>query len=125
MPPRNALLRRYWGVGDAYPEELLEAGARENCRFLRLKECVTFFARWAYDHPQPPRRQTVLAEVRKSLGVRQANLAPNKIDDLQVFFGEEPNASALFLAQARALTGRFAKHYNHAVPFDRDAIEAI
>jgi hypothetical protein len=31
----------------------------------------------------------------------------------------------LSLAQAQALTDRFAKHYNHAVPFDGDAIEAI
>jgi hypothetical protein len=31
----------------------------------------------------------------------------------------------LSLAQARALTDRFAKHYNHAVPFDGDAIKAI
>jgi hypothetical protein len=90
-----------------------------------MRDCVTFFARWAYDHPQSPRRQTVLAEVRRGLGARQANLAPNKIDDLQVFFGGKFNASALSLAQAWALTDRFAKHYNHAVPFDGDAIEAI
>ena len=122
---RNSLPRRYWGGGDPYPEEMLEAGARESCRFLRMEDCVTFFARWAYDHPQSPRRQTVLAEVRRSLGARQANLAQNKIDDLQVFFGGKFKAAALSLAQARALTDRFAKYYNHAVPFDGDTIEAI
>jgi hypothetical protein len=31
----------------------------------------------------------------------------------------------LSLAQARALTDRFATHYNHAVPFDGDALNAI
>jgi hypothetical protein len=90
-----------------------------------MEECLTFFARWAYDHPQSPRRQTVLAEVRRSLGARQANLAPNKIDDLEVFFGGKFKASALSLAQARSLMNRFAKHYHHAVPFDEDVVEAI
>jgi hypothetical protein len=122
---RNSLLRRYGGGGDPYPEEILEAGARESCRFARVEECVTFFARWAYDHPQSPRRQTVLAEARKSLGARQSNLAPNKIDGLQVFFGGKSKASALSLAQARSLTDRFAKYYHHAIPFDGDAIKAI
>ncbi|MBW2578707.1 MAG: fused MFS/spermidine synthase, partial [Deltaproteobacteria bacterium] len=122
---RNSLLRRYGGGGDPYPEEILEAGARENCRFLRMDECATFFARWAYDHPESTRRKTVLAEVRKSLGARQSNIAPNKIDDLQIFFGGKTKSSALSLAQAQALTDRFAKHYNHAVPFDGDAIDAI
>jgi SAM-dependent methyltransferase len=122
---RNSLLRRYGGGGDPYPEEILEAGARESCRFLRMEDCATFFARWAYDHSESPRRQAVLAEVRRSVGARQASLAPNKIDDLQIFFGGKLNASALSLAQSRALTDRFAKHYNHAVPFDGGAIDAI
>jgi hypothetical protein len=122
---RNSLLRRYGGGGDPYPEETLEAGARESCRFLRMEACATFFARWAYDHPESPRRQAVLAEVRRSVGARQASLAPNKIDELQIFFGGKRNASALSLAQTQALTNRFAKHYNHAVPFDGGAIDAI
>ena len=46
---------------------ILEAAARESCRFDRLQACRTFFARWAYDHPRSPRLQTVLAEVRTSL----------------------------------------------------------
>jgi hypothetical protein len=125
MSRRNSLLSRYGGGGEPYPEEILEAGARENCRFLRMDECATFFARWAYDHPESRRRQTVLAEVRKSLGSRKTNIAPNKIDELQVFFGGKFNASSLSLAQAQALTDRFAKHYNHAVPFDGDALETI
>ena len=86
---------------------------------------MTFFARWAYDHPQSPRRQTVLAEVRGSLGARQANLTPNKIGDLQVFFGGKFKASALSLAQARSLTNRFATHYHHAVPFDGGVFDEI
>jgi len=90
-----------------------------------MEACVTFFARWAYDHPQSPRLQVVLAEVRKSLGSRQAKLTPNKIDELQVFFGGEFKEPALSFSQAQALTDRFARHFNHAVPFDEDAIDAI
>ncbi|MBW2691995.1 MAG: fused MFS/spermidine synthase [Deltaproteobacteria bacterium] len=122
---RNSLLRRYAGGGDRYEEEILEAAARESCRFNRLKACRTFFARWAYDHPQSPRLQTVLAEVRTSLGTRHANLAPNMISDMQVFFGGEFNVSKMPLAKAQALTSQFTTHYNHAVPFDEGVLETI
>ncbi|MBW1844669.1 MAG: hypothetical protein JRJ05_10035 [Deltaproteobacteria bacterium] len=125
MSRRNSLLRRYAGGGDRYEEEILEAAARESCRFNRLKACRTFFARWAYDHPQSPRLQTVLAEVRTSLGTRHANLAPNMISDMQVFFGGEFNVSKMPLAKAQALTSQFTTHYNHAVPFDEGVLETI
>jgi hypothetical protein len=122
---RNSLLRRYGGGGDAYSEEVLEAGARENCRYTRMEACLTFFARWAHDHPQSPRMQVVLAEVRKSLGSRHARLTPKKIDELQVFFGGEVNEPALSFSQTQALTDLFARHFNHAIPFDLDAFDAI
>jgi hypothetical protein len=122
---RNSLLRRYGGGGDRHAEEVLEAAARETCRFKRADGCLTFFARWAYDHPRSPRLQTVLAEVRTSLGARKASLAPNRISDARVLFGGEFSASMLPLARAQTLTDRFTKHYNHVVPFDEGVIEAI
>ena len=122
---RNSLLRRYGGVSDAYPEELLEAGVRENCRFLRMKECVTFFARWAYDHPESPRRQAVLAEMRRSARSRQADLAPNEIGDVQRLFDKKFGASTLQYTRVRELVRLYATHYNHAVPFDEDALDDI
>ncbi|MBW2716564.1 MAG: hypothetical protein JRD03_10830, partial [Deltaproteobacteria bacterium] len=72
-----------------------------------------------------PRMQVVLAEVRKSLGSRHARLTPKKIDELQAFFGGEVKEPALSFSQTQALTDRFARHFNHAVPFDEDAIDAI
>jgi hypothetical protein len=122
---RNSLLRRYGGVSDAYPEELLEAGVRENCRFLRMKECVTFFARWAYDHPESPRRQAVLAEMRRGARARQADLTPNEIGDVQRLFDRKFGASTLQYARVRELVKLYAKHYNHAVPFDEDVLDDI
>jgi spermidine synthase len=122
---RNSLLRRYGGVSDAYAEELLEAGARESCRFLRMKECVTFFARWAYDHPESPRRQAVLAEVRRGVGARQADLAPNEIGDVQRLFDGKFSASRLPYARVRDLVKLYAMYYNHAVPFDEDVLDEI
>jgi spermidine synthase len=122
---RNSLLRRYGGVSDAYPEELLEAGVRENCRFLRMKECMTFFARWAYDHPESPRRQAVLAEMRKTARARQLDLAANEIGDVQRLFDGKFGASALAYARVRELVRLYAAHYNHAVPFDEDVLDDI
>jgi spermidine synthase len=122
---RNSLLRRYGGVSDTYPEELLEAGVRENCRFLRMKECVTFFARWAYDHPQSPRLQAVLAEMRRSARDRQVDLAPTQISDVQRLFDRTFGASTLPYARVRELVRLYATHYNHAVPFDEDVLDDI
>jgi predicted membrane-bound spermidine synthase len=121
----NSLLRRYEGSGDRYAEETLEAAAREMCRFNRPEGCLTFFARWAYDHQRSPRLQTVLAEMRTNLGDRQSNLAPKKIRDVQVLFDGKFNTSKLSLAKAGKMTNRFSTHFNHAVPFDLDVLEAI
>jgi hypothetical protein len=47
------------------------------------------------------------------------------ISDMQVLFGGEVNVSRMPLAKAQALTNQFTTHYNHAVPFDEDALEVI
>jgi spermidine synthase len=122
---RNSLLRRYAGGEGRYPEDVLEAAARETCRFNREDDCLTFFARWAYDHPQSRRRRSAIAEVRKSLGGRRAVLTPDKIGGVRVLFAGEFAGSKLPLAQARVLTNRYTKHYNHAAPFDEGVLEEI
>jgi len=122
---RNSLLRRYGRVSDSYPEEILEAGARENCRFHRMEECATFFARWAYDHPESPRRQAALAEMRRSVRARQADLAPNEISDVQRLFDRKFGASTLPYVRVRELLRLYATHYNHAIPFDEDVLDDI
>jgi hypothetical protein len=125
MSRRNSLLRRYGEDGGRYTEEVLEAAARETCRFSRMEHCLTFFARWAYDHPQSPRLRAVLAEARRALESRQASLAPNRIEDVQAFFEGKFDTGTLPLAEAQALTDRFTAHYSHAVPFDVNVLDAI
>jgi spermidine synthase len=120
---RNSLLRRYAGGERRYPEAVLEAAARETCRFNRYDDCVTFFARWAYERPQSRRLQAALADVRTSLGRRQTSIAPKNIKGARVLFGEELVARSYPVAKARALTNRFTKHYNHAAPFDERVLE--
>ena len=122
---RNSLLRRYGGGGDGYAEELLEAGARESCRFRRTKECVTFLARWAHEHPESARRQAVLAEVRRGLGAQQADLAPRRIGDVRLLFEREFTASRLSYARVRELANVYATYHHHAVPFDEDVLDDV
>ncbi|MFV1978045.1 MAG: spermidine synthase [Myxococcota bacterium] len=122
---RNSLLRRYGGGGGRYAEETLEAAAREMCRFKRTEDCLTFFARWAYDHPRSPRLQTVLAEVRTNLGDRQSNLTPKKIRDMQVYFDGQFKTSKLPFARVGKLTNRYSTHFSHAIPFYPGFLEAI
>jgi spermidine synthase len=122
---RNSLLRRYVGDDGAYAEEVLEAGARESCRFLRMKDCVTFFARWAYDHPESQRRQAVLVEVRRTLEARQADLAPNKIGEVQMLFERKFTTPRLRFSRVRELTNLYATHFKHAIPFDEGVLDDI
>jgi spermidine synthase len=122
---RNSLLQRYGGGGNRYSEEILEAAAREMCRYSRMEGCLTFFARWAYDYPESPRLEAVLAEVRASLGNRRASLSPDKISEMQILFSGQFKASRLPLERTRALTNRFTTHYNHAVPFDEGVLDDI
>jgi hypothetical protein len=122
---RNSLLRRYAGGDGSYPEEVLETAARETCRFRRVNDCVTFFARWKYEHPNSTRLPTALAEVRKSLGAKSASLAPNKIRAVRVLFDGKLADSGFSAKSAREMTNRFTKYYNHVIPFDESVLEAI
>jgi predicted membrane-bound spermidine synthase len=122
---RNSLLRRYAGADDRYPEDVLEAAAREACRFRRVDECVTFFARWAHDHPGSPRQQAALADVRKENARRQASFTPEAIGSIRAFFDGDIEASALGLKRAERLTDRFTMYFHHAAPFDERVLEHI
>jgi hypothetical protein len=123
--PNVRFLRRDTKGEGRYSEEILEAAARETCRYRHLKDCLTYFARWANDHPQSPRMQTVIAEVRASLGDRRGTSAPNKIRDMKVLFEGNINTTKLGFEKVRSLTNLYTTHYNHAVPFDEDVLEAI
>jgi hypothetical protein len=122
----NSLLRRYAGDASAWPEEIFENGVRELCRFERTIACGTFFARWAFDHPESPRLKAVLAELRKNARHRNPAIGPARIEQLQAFY-QGPGAGkrdAVTPEEAAELTRLFLDHYHYAAPFDRRAVEA-
>jgi spermidine synthase len=123
---RNSLLHRLAGDGGPLPEELLEAAARENCRVGRYWECATFFARWGFDYPTSPRLEAALADVRKTPGPRNPQIAPAALNRLWALYSGKLQAveDKASLGRARALTNRFLVHYQHAVPFDRRVLDA-
>ncbi len=124
---RNSLFRRFAGENGTFPEDVLEVAAVETCRFQRLQECPTFFARWMFDHPQSPRLRAALAEAREAQGRQSADLQPRQLAALRpLFAGRAPRAkTGTPLVQAASVTNRFLSHYSHAAPFDRRALEAV
>jgi hypothetical protein len=122
---RNSLLRRFAPAGEPLPEQVLEAAARESCRFNRYVSCSVLLARWAYDYPESQRLKIVLADIRRQVGADGSDLAPAKLNRLWALY----NTEATELGQettpegAKALTNRFAIHYQHAVPFDRRVLD--
>jgi len=123
---RNSLLRRYAGGGDVLPEEIFEIAAREMCRVNRRADCATFLARWNFEYPESARRNETLAALRRHARPRNQNIAPPRLQELFTFYGGgNPGGSdAVTAEEAEQLTSRFLKHYHHAVPFDRRALEA-
>jgi SAM-dependent methyltransferase len=124
---RNSLLRRFAISRGSLPEDVLEIAARETCRFSRHAECATFFASWGFDHPGSPLRRSTLTEVRSTgKGRNNPYLTPANLAGLQALFGGSGRAvpDGAFRMQAERMTDRFLRHYHHAVPFDRDVLEA-
>jgi predicted membrane-bound spermidine synthase len=122
---RNSLLRRYAGDGDRFPEEVLDAAAREACRFRRVEDCVTFFARWTYDYPESARREAALDDVRAAPARREASFTPEQIAGVRSFFDLDSKGSALGVKGAELMTDRFTMYFNHAAPFDERVLERI
>jgi spermidine synthase len=123
---RNSLLRRLAGEGGPLPEEMIEAAARESCRFKRLEQCATFLARWRFDHPQSPRLEATLEELRAD-GEAGRSLRPARIAGLVALFEGRirPSPEGVPRPRAERLTRRYLRYYHHAVPFDRAKIEAV
>jgi hypothetical protein len=122
---RNSLLRRYAGGGTSLPEEILETAARETCRMNRGADCATFFARWAFDHPDSAHRGATLSELRRDLRPENPHIAPRLLGGLLTFYTGrvDPESDELTSARAQRLTLRFLNYYHHAVPFDPRALE--
>ncbi len=123
---RNSLLRRLADADGSFPEDVLEAAAREICRYDRPEECATLFARWSVDHPGSPRLRATLREVSKNAGAENAAIAPGRLQGLRaLYLGDiAPARPAAAQKQAELLTGRYLLHYYHAAPFDRRVLES-
>jgi spermidine synthase len=122
----RALLAELLGGGPV-PEEIAAAVTRHICESLRALECVTWLARWRYDHPE---------------SADAFRYDPRRIEHMESVEALEPKAvarvSSLFstravvdprhtspLARAGATTGLFSSMYVHAIPFDRRALRGV
>ena len=123
---RNSLLRRFAGGGDSLPDAIFEVAVRESCRFHRMADCTTFMTRWAFDHPDSPRRKATLSDLRWDRRSKKRGLEDFKIEQLLPLYAA-PQADAsdvLTSEEAAQLTVRFSRHYHQVVPFDRRVLEA-
>jgi spermidine synthase len=123
---RNSLLRRLAGEGAPLAEEVLEAAARETCRFNKLEQCAALLARWRFDHPHSQRLEETLEDLRAE-GEGRRSLRPARIAGLMALFEGRirPSPEGVPRPRAERLTSRYLRYYHHAVPFDRTKIEAV
>ena len=96
------------------------------CRFERRIDCATFFARWAFDHPESAQLEATLAQLRKSARRGNPEIAAARIQQLRALYGEPEllERDAFTSEEALNLTRLFLGYYHCAVPFDRRVLEA-
>jgi hypothetical protein len=79
--------------------------------------CATALARWRHDEPDS-------AELAQRLKRHREVLEPKQLDTLAKLFGDGSLPGPVSPARARRATEQFGLHYYHAIPFDREALEA-
>jgi spermidine synthase len=117
----RALLTRLFPAGRPIPEEVAAAVTHHLCDMRRPKECATWLARWRADHPESEQARSYDAGGK---GGRE-ELQPEVVARIErLFRGELPETPHAKnpLARATQLTGLFAGHYVHAIPFDRQLL---
>jgi spermidine synthase len=124
---RNSLLRRHARGAKPLPEEVVLAAAQESCRLNRNEHCATFFALWSLLYPQSPTLKDALSRTRRKGSGASSYLTPQSLAALgNLLGGTDPDADRTYsAAEAERLTGRFRRHYHHAVPFRRDRLDEI
>jgi spermidine synthase len=117
----RALLLQDFPPGQPIPEDVAEAVAQHVCDLRRLKECATWVARWRADHPTSERAREF--QPPKAMAKRE-EFQPEVLGRIErLFRGELPDTPAKApVARAAQLTGLFAGHYVHAIPFDRQLL---
>jgi predicted membrane-bound spermidine synthase len=78
--------------------------------------CVTVLAEWMSDEPESPELAEVLERYR-------GRFQPKAVATLAKFFGDGVSGTVT-PALAVEATAQFGIHYHHAIPFDREALEA-
>jgi spermidine synthase len=122
----RALLAQLLGDGPV-PEAIASAVTRHICGALRAHECVTWLARWRFDHPDSsaafeydPRRIELMDGIEA--------LEPKAVARVGSFFGGKAAVDPRYTnpaGRAGATTGLFSSMYVHAIPFDRSALRGV
>jgi hypothetical protein len=121
---RNSLVRRWRAEqGRLRTEDRLEL-LRETCKLSRTR-CSTLFAQWLHEEPDSPVLAERLAMARTDKRLAQA-LAPEILSGLAALYGRDATVGpAASHAVALDVSRVFARFYDHAAPFDAEALRSI
>jgi spermidine synthase len=121
---RNSLVRRLARRrGGRLREGERERLVRETC-VHRPAECTVLLAGWIRDTPRSERRERILRWIRGNPVL--SRLTP--LDLLEPFaelHGASAGGGALSVSEARRRAELFSRHYHHAAPFPRMALERL
>ena len=112
---RNSLLRQWIEREGGLTPELRSKVVATLCPGV-ARLCATVLARWQHDEPESPELAAALQRYRGAID-------PQEVRALARFFDDGIHGQ-LTPAQARRATEQFGLHYHHAVPFEREALDA-
>ncbi|MGI9590813.1 MAG: fused MFS/spermidine synthase, partial [Myxococcota bacterium] len=112
---RNSLLRAWIEREGGLTPELRRTIVGELCPHV-ARLCATALASWLHDEPDSP-------ELARLIARYASYVPPRKVEALARFYGDGvPGPVTPVLA--RQATRQFGLHYHHALPFQREALEA-
>jgi spermidine synthase len=121
---RNSLLRRLAArgggrVGEPEREQIV----RETCKH-RPSECVALLAEWIHEVPSSERRDQILRWIEQNPIL--SRLTPlDLLEPFAALFESQAGMDPIPVESARRSADLFARHYHHAAPFSRAALERI
>jgi predicted membrane-bound spermidine synthase len=121
---RNSLLRRLAARrGGRLREAEREQSVRESCTH-RPGQCVALLAEWIHDVPSSPRRERILRWIERNPILSQ--LTPLELlEPFAALYEVHGGMDPISVETARRHADLFARHYHHAAPFSRAALERI
>jgi len=121
----RSLLARYLAGGGSDDEDFWDTLATESCEFP--PSCATVLARWQHEWPASERLRERIDQERRRGPEMSEELEASRLERLADLYGDGSDLTALPVSPAavRETSELFARHFDPALPFRREALARL